>query len=82
MDIRYLMQLFLLIIFFITIQYVTLYHSTRVYGFLNLILKEECHYIYNRFSKHIEKKNIYAFEKYEMWRYIERHRESSFIANK
>lgn len=79
MDVKYLIQILLLILFFIGIQCLSLQHKKRQYGFLKIILKEECQTIYRRFSKHIEKKKICAFEKYQIWRYIEKRREASFI---
>lgn len=81
MDIRYLMQILLLIIFFIGIYYVSCQCYKRQYGFLNIVLKEECSFIYSGFSKYIEKRKICAFDKYQIWRYIEWRRGASFIKN-
>ena len=35
------------------------------------ILEEECSFIYCKFSKFIQKNKICAYDKYEIWRYIE-----------
>jgi len=79
MDVRYLIQILLLILFFIGIHCVVYQRQKAQCRFVKIILKVECQMIYRRFSKHIEKKKICAFEKYQIWRYIEKRREASFI---
>lgn len=79
MDIRYLIQILLFFLFLIGTYCVLLQRQKRTYDFLHVILKEECPFTYRIFSKYIEQKKICAFEKYEIWRYIEHRRASSFI---
>lgn len=74
MDVRYLMQILLLIIFFIGIYCISLQFQKRKYDFFNIILNEECHFIYRTFEKYLEKNQICAFDKYQIWRYIEQRR--------
>lgn len=79
MDLKYLLQFLLFIIIFIGIYCVTYQVRKSQYDFFNIILEEECHFFYRKFSKHIEKKKICAYDKYEIWRYIERRKGASFI---
>lgn len=75
----YLIQIFLFVLILVGVRCVSLRRDVRIYGWYRVLLKEKCHYTYSGFSKHIEKKKIYAYDKYQMWRYIERRREASFI---
>lgn len=71
MDIEYLLQILLLILFFIGLHCVSIHRRSKQYELFQIILKENCSFIYNSFSKHIAKKNICAFDKYQIWRYIQ-----------
>ena len=74
MDIRYLIQVLLLIIFFIGIYYISLHRQTRQKNLLHAVLTEKSHFVYNRFSKLLTQKEVSVFEKYQIWRYIEQPR--------
>jgi hypothetical protein len=79
MDIKYFMQILLFILIFIGIHYASYRRQTQQYEFINILLKEERSFLYSHSSKHIEKKHISVFDKYQIWRYIERRKTSSFI---
>lgn len=79
MDVRYLMQILLFILFLIGIYYISLQRHKVQYDFVGIIRKEECHFIYRTFSKHLGKKKICAYDKYQIWRHIEKRRSSPFI---
>lgn len=81
MDIQYLclIQVFLVLLFLIAIRFVSLHRDAGAYGCYTALQIEKCLYTYSQFSKHIERNKIYAYDKYQIWRYIERKRESSFI---
>ena len=81
MDANYLyfMQLLLCAVFFIGIEYVSYLCPIRHYRFLKVLLKERCSYTYGILFKHIEKEDMCAYDKYQIWRYIEKRRESLFI---
>lgn len=81
MDIRYLIQILLLIVFFIGIYYVSLQRGARRYCFTHIPMMQKEHFLYSRFSKLIEPKKMCVFEKYQIWRYIEHRKDSSFIQN-
>lgn len=79
MDVKYLLQILLLIVFFIGFHYISIRRRSKRYELFHIILKEKCSFLYSSFSKHIQKKKICAFDKYQIWRYIEKRRKSSFI---
>lgn len=80
MDVQYLLlQVLLLMVIFVGIRYASCMKEANLYRFLKTKLPEEGFYLYNRLSHHIGKEKIHAYDKYEMWRYIEHRRESSFI---
>lgn len=71
MDIKYLLHILLFVIILVGIYCITLHVYKRQYDFFSLILEEECSFIYCKFSKFIQKNKICAYDKYEIWRYIE-----------
>ncbi len=81
MDANYLflVQLLVCAVFFIGIQYVSYLRTTWHYGFLDVPLKENCSSTYDSFTRHIDRKDIYSYDKYQIWRYIEKREESLFI---
>lgn len=79
MDIRYIIQILLFFLMLFGIYCISLQRQQRTYDFLHVILKEECPFIYRIYAKYMEQKKICAFEKYQIWRYIEHRRMSSFI---
>lgn len=79
MDVKYLLQILLFIVFFIGFHYISIRRRSKRYELFRIILREKCSFLYSSFSKHIQKKKICAFDKYQIWRYIEKRRKSSFI---
>ena len=94
MDVQYLfLQVLLLMVIFVGIRYASCMKEANLYRFLKTRLPEEGFYLYNRLAHHIGKEKIHAakqipfiirekinsYYKYEMWRYIEHRRETSFI---
>lgn len=79
MDVKYLLQILLFILFFVGLHYISIRRHSKRYELFHIILREKCSFLYSSFSKHIEKKKICAFDKYQIWRYIEKRRKSSFI---
>lgn len=81
MDVQYLfLQVLLLMVVFVGIRYVSCMKEANICRFLNMNLSEEGIVLYSKFTHHIGKEKIHAYDKYEMWRYIEHRRESSFIS--
>lgn len=72
MDIQYIIQFLLLLLFFLGISFISYCYKRSTFHLLQASLKEVCHFIYQDFSKHIEKKKLCAFDKYEIWRFIEK----------
>lgn len=80
MDVQYLfLQVLLLMFIFVGIRYVSCMKEANICRFLKMNLSEEGIVLYNRFTHHIGKEKIHAYDKYGMWRYVEYRRESSFI---
>ena len=80
MDVQYLfLQVLLLMVIFVGIRYASCMKEANLYRFLKTRLPEEGFYLYNRLAHHIGKEKINSYYKYEMWRYIEHRRETSFI---
>ncbi len=81
MDVQYLFlfEFLLLMAIFVGIQYVSCVKETSMCGFLKIDLAEEGKFFYNKSPQYIGKEKIHAYDKYQMWRYIEHRRESSFI---
>lgn len=80
MDVQYLfLQVLLLMVIFVGIRYASCMKEANICRFLKTKLPEEGIVLYYRLSRHIDKEKIHAYDKYEMWRYIEHRRESSFI---
>ena len=80
MDVQYLfLQVLLLMAIFVGIRYVSCMKETNICRFLKMNLSETGIVLYNKFTHYIDKEKIHAYDKYEMWRYIEHRRESSFI---
>lgn len=77
MDIRYLIQFLLLLLFFIGISYICYCYKRNTFHLLQAPLKESGTFLYRDFSKHIEKKKMCAFDKYEIWRFIEKQKSLS-----
>lgn len=80
MDVQYLfLQILLLMVIFVGIRYVSGMKEANICRFLKMNLSEEGIILYSKFACHIGKEKIHAYDKYEMWRYIEHRREPSFI---
>lgn len=80
MDVQYLfLQVLLLMVVFVGIQYISYRKETNICRFLTMNLSEEGIILFSKFTYYIGKEKIHAYDKYEMWRYIEHRRESSFI---
>lgn len=79
MDIKYFMQILLFLLLLISIHFVSYRRKTQKYEFINILLKEACSFLYNHASKHIARKHINVYDKYQIWRYIERRKISSFM---
>lgn len=81
MDIKYLylIQFLLCVLIYLGVRYISAQKKAKIYGLFRIVRKEACPLTYSGFSKHIEKKHIHAFDKYQMWRYVEHREESSFI---
>ncbi len=81
MDAQYLFlfQILLLMIIFVGIRYVSCMKEASICRFLKMDLAEGGTVVYNKFSQYIGKEKIHAYDKYQMWRYVEHRRESSFI---
>lgn len=80
MDVQYLfLQVLLLMVIFVGIRYVSCMKEANICRFLRIDLSEGGMVLCCRFTQHIGKEKIHAYDKYEMWRYIEHRRNSSFI---
>ena len=81
MDIKYLylIQFLLCVLIYLGVRYISVQKKAKIYSLFSIVRREACPLIYSGFSKHIEKKYIHAFDKYQMWRYVEHWKESSFI---
>lgn len=80
LDVQYLFlfQFLLFIIIFVGIQYISGIKEAGICRFLIVVLAEAGNILCNRFSKTIGKEKIHAYDKYQMWRYIEHRRTTSF----
>ncbi len=81
MDVQYLFlfEFLLLMVIFVGIQYVSHMKETNICKYFKVNLTEEGRVLYNKFTQYIGKEKVYAYDKYQMWRYIEHRRKSSFI---
>ncbi len=81
MDIKYLylIQFLLCVLIYLGARCVFAQKKAQIYGLYTIVRKEVCPLTYSGFSKHIEKKYIHAFDKYQMWRYVEHREAASFI---
>lgn len=79
MDVQYLfLQVLLLMVVFVGIRYVSCMKEANICRFLRIALSEKGIVLCDRFTQQIGKEKIHAFDKYQMWRYIEHRRNSSF----
>ena len=76
MDVQYLfMQILLLMIIFVGIRYVSCMKEANLCRFLRMNLSKDGVVLSGRFTCHIGKEKIHAYDKYEMWRYAEHKRD-------
>lgn len=81
MDIKYLylIQFLLCVLIYLGVRYISVQKKAKIYSLFSIVRREACPLTYSGFSKHIEKKYIHAFDKYQMWRYVEHREAASFI---
>lgn len=72
MDIQYMIQFLLLLLFFIGISYISSCYKRNTFHLFQTSLKANYSFTYQNFTKRIERKNLCAYDKYEIWRFIEK----------
>lgn len=81
MDVQYLFffPLLLLLVLYKGKQCVSHMKEAGISNILKVNLAEAGKVLYSRFQQYMGKEEIYAYDKYEMWRYVEHRKEASFI---
>lgn len=81
MDVQYLFlfEFLLLMAIFVGIRYVSYMKEANICRVLKMDLSVKGRGLYSKFANGIGKEKINAYDKYEMWRFVEHRRESSFI---
>lgn len=81
MDVQYLFffPLLFLLVIYIGKQCVSYMKEAGVSCLLKINLVETGKVLYSRFQEYMGKEKVHAYDKYEMWRYVEHRKEASFI---
>ena len=68
----HLMQILLLLLLFYGVYRISVSLPMRKFVPVCIVYQQVLHPVYRHFCQQIQKENLYAFDKYQIWRYIEK----------